>query len=86
MVENGNGFCTQAFLQIGPAALLSLDQAGGDLGDRRQLLLRGQSVVALCRNAACRQLFEGGDAHHVELVEVAVRDRQEPHPLEQRMT
>jgi hypothetical protein len=72
VVEDGNGFGMQAFLQIGPATLLSLDQSCGDLGDRRQLLLRGQSVVALRRNSACRQLFEGGDAYHVEFVEVAV--------------
>jgi hypothetical protein len=78
-------FGAQAFLQIGPAALLSLNQLCGDLGDRGQLLLRGQSVVARYRNAARRQFLEGGDPHHVELVEVAVGNRQEPHPLEQRM-
>src|SRR5580692_2107831 len=83
VVENGNAFGMQALLQIGPAALLSLDKACGNLGDRGQLLLGGQSVVALYRKAARRQFLEGGDPHHVELVEVAVGDRQEPHSLEQ---
>ena len=86
VVENGNALGTQAFLQIGPAALLSLNQTPSDFGDRGQLLIRGQSVIALHGNSAGRQFLEAGDPHHVEFVEVAVGDRQEPHPLEQRMT
>ena len=85
VVENGNAFRVQPLLQIGPAALLPLNQPCGDFGDRGQLLVRGQSVLALHRNAARSQFLEGGDPHHVELVEVAVGDRQESHPLEQRM-
>src|SRR3984893_1269024 len=86
VVENGNALGTQAFLQIGPAALLSLNQTPSDFGDRGQLLIRGQSVIALHGNSAGRQFVEAGDPHHVEFVEVAIGDRQEPHPLEQRMT
>ena len=74
MIEDGNGFGAQSLLEIGPAALLTLNQACGDFGDRGQLLLGGQSVVALYRNAARRQFLEGGNAHHVEFVEIAVGD------------
>src|SRR5262249_26993415 len=41
---------------------------------------------ALHGYAVCRQFLEGGNPHHVELVEVAVGDRQELHPLEQRVS
>ena len=47
MVENGDAFGMQAFLQIGPASLLSLNEATRDFRDRGQLLPGGQSVFAL---------------------------------------
>ena len=45
-----------------------------------------QSVIALHRDTAGRQFLQAGDPDHVEFVEVAVGDRQKPHPFEQRVS
>src|SRR5215813_15001318 len=50
-----------------------------------KLLLRRQPIFALNGDVAGRQFIQTGDTHHVEFVEIAVGDRQEPHPLEERM-
>ncbi len=39
----------------------------------------------LVGDAGAHLALEAGDAHHEEFVEIVGRDRQEPHPLEQRM-
>ena len=52
--------------------------------DPRQLLGRRQAVGRRRVHALAHQAAQAGDAHRVELVEVRGRDRQEPHPLEQR--
>ncbi len=44
-----------------------------------------QPVGALGRDAGAHLALEAGDAHHEEFVEIVGRDRQEAHPLEQRM-
>ena len=65
--------------------LLVLHQRAGALVDRLELLRRGQPVLAQRLDAGEMLAFEPGHPHHVELVEVARRDRQEAQPLEQRM-
>ena len=86
MVEGGNGFGVQPLLQIGPAPLLPLNQSCGDLGNGMELLVRDLSVAAPDGNAAGRRFLPAGDADHEEFVEIAVGDRQEPHPLEERVS
>ena len=86
MIEDQDAFGAQAFLQIRPASLLPIDKVRSNFRDGGQLLLRRQSIFALNGDAAGRQFFQAGDAHHVEFVEVAVGNRQEPHPLEERVT
>ena len=56
----------------------------GALGDQRQLLADGQAVGGADGQPGALPALEPGDAHHVELVEVAGEDRQELHPLQQR--
>lgn len=85
MVEYQDAFGAQPLLQIGPTSLLSLDETSGDLRDSAQLLAWGQAIVALHVHTACRQFLQSGDAHHIEFIEVAVGDRQKPHPLQKRM-
>jgi hypothetical protein len=53
--------------------------------DRGKLLARRQTVVAEHGRTVGQHVDQAGDADHVELVEIACRDRQESHALEQRM-
>ena len=73
------------FCKICPASLLSMNEPAGDLGDSIQLLLRGQVRLRSSPEPAGRQFLEAGDSHHVEFIEVAVGNRKEPNPLEERM-
>jgi len=68
-----------------PDPLLLGHQPAGALVDRRQLLDRGQPVLALGRHPGIGETLQAGDADHVELVEIGGRDRQKAQPLEQRM-
>ena len=85
MAEDGDLFGRHLPLQLRPAALLAVYEPIANGGDRRELLPGAQTVVARHRNILPRQFFEAGDPHHVEFVEVAVGDRQEAKPFEQRM-
>src|SRR6185437_6943614 len=58
-------------------------QLAGAFGYRIELLCRRQPVLARRTDARQHLPFEAGDAHHVELVEVVGRDREEAQPLEQ---
>jgi hypothetical protein len=53
--------------------------------DGCQFLLRVQPIDRDIVNAGAIFLEDGGDAHHEELIEVRSGNRQELHPLEQRM-
>ena len=68
-----------------PGHLLRFHQRAGALVDRFELLPRGQPVLAQRLDAGEALAFEAGDAHHVELVEIARRDRQKAQPFQQRM-
>jgi hypothetical protein len=52
---------------------------------RFELLARGVAVGCHVFDAGPEPAHRGGDADHEELVEVGAGDRQELHPLEQRM-
>ena len=68
-----------------PGHLLRFHQRTGTLPDRIQLLHRGQPVLAQRLDAGEALALEAGNAHHVELIEIARRDRQKAQPLQQGM-
>ena len=53
--------------------------------DRLELLGRGQPVLAQHLDAGEMLAFQTGHPDHVELVEVARRNRQETQPLQERV-
>ena len=61
------------------------DQRVGLLGDRGQLLRRGQPVGRSLLDVLHLLSLEPRDADHEEFVEIVARDRQEAQPFEQRM-
>ena len=71
--------------QFQPALLLIAGELRHRLADPRELLIRGEPVRALGRDALPHLAFQTGDAHHKEFIEVIGRDRQKTHPLQQRM-
>ena len=71
--------------QFQPALLLIAGELRHRLADAGELLVGGEPVRALGRDALAHLAFQAGDAHHEEFVEVVGRDRQEAHPLQQRM-
>ena len=71
--------------QLVPDALLLGHQPAGALVDGGQLLHRRQPVLALGGDAGIGQALQAGDADHVELVEIARRDREKAQALEQRV-
>lgn len=68
---------------VDEAGGVSGDQLGGPFGDQLQLRAQGQPVAAAHRQTGGEPPFQAGDAHHVELVEVAGEDREELGPLQQ---
>jgi hypothetical protein len=84
-VEQRDARGRQLRLQFEPALLLVGSKPRHRFADPRKLLGWRQPVRALRHDALADLALEAGDAHHEELVEVIGRDRQEPHPLEQRM-
>ena len=70
---------------VAPAHLLVDGEAGYGLVDAAQLLGRGQSIRAAGDDAGAHLALEAGDAHHEEFVEIVGGNRQETHPLQQRM-
>ena len=67
------------------ARLLVAAEAGGEAVDLDQLLDRRQPVLAHLRDTGGDLAVQAGHPHHVELVEVGGRDRQEAQALEQRV-
>ena len=72
-------------LQQRPDFVLAGNQSVRFGDDRAQLLGDGEAVHRLFFDAEHLVGLEAGDSDHEEFVEVAGRDRQEPHPLEQRV-
>ena len=68
-----------------PAGLLVADEAGGEAVDLGELLGGRQPVLARLHDARAELPVEARHAHHVELVEVGRRDRQEAQALQHRM-
>ena len=83
--QHGDAGLAQLALQGRPDALLLVHQDRGAVADRGQLLRRRQPVVAQQRRAIRQHVDEPRHTDHVEFVEVGRRNRQEAHPLEQRM-
>ena len=77
--------CGELDAQLAPARLLVAGERRDRLGDARELLGRREPVGASGGDAGAQLALEAGDADHEEFVEVVGRDREEPHPLEQRM-
>ena len=69
--------------QRGEAGLLVAAEAGGHAVDLDQLLDGRQAVLAHLGDTGGDLAVEAGRPHHVELVEVGGRDRQEAQALEQ---
>src|SRR5262249_30994490 len=59
---------------------------GHRLANAGELLAGREPVGALGGDAGPYLAFEAGDADHEEFIEVVGADREEAHPLEQRMT
>ena len=72
-------------LERGPARLLVADEAGGEAVDLGELLGGGEAILAQAGDAGRDLAVDAGHAHHVELVDVVGRDRQEAQALEQGM-
>ena len=68
-----------------PALLLLVGQLGDEAGDAVELLGRRQSVLARRLDAGDDLATQAGHAHHVELIEVRCRDREEAQALKQWM-
>ena len=72
--------------QLAPARLLIAGRGADTASLMRPSCSAGVSPSGLLRRDAGAHLaLEAGDADHEEFVEVVGRDRQEAHPLEQRM-
>ena len=71
--------------QVAPTHLLVDGETGYGLVDAAQLLGRGQAVRTAGEDAGAHLALEAGDTHHEEFVEIVGGNRQEPHPLQQRM-
>ena len=70
---------------VGEAGRVPGHQLGGALGDRAPAARAGISPSApRDRQAGLQAPLQAGDAHHVELVQVAGEDREELGPLQQR--
>ena len=68
----------------GVAPGMPTHQLRGTVGDPGELLTRGEPVRALDGKASLEAAQQSGDAHHVELVEIAGEDGEELGPLQQR--
>ena len=84
-VDQHDALLGQHPAKLEPALLLVGPQRRDRLPDAGELLGRGQAVRRLDGDAGAQLALEAGDADHEELVEIVGRNRQEPHPLEQRM-
>ena len=71
--------------QVAPDRLLIGGELRDGLVDQDELFRGRHSVRAALGNAFADLRLDTGDADHEELVEVIGRDRQEPHPLQQRV-
>ena len=69
---------------VAQTASLALQQRARPHGDRVELLLRRQPVLAGVGDAAGHGPLQRRDAHHEELVQVCTQDGEEPHPSKQR--
>ena len=84
-VDQGHADVCQFGPQFLPALLLVMRQSRHRLADAGELLVGGQSVRAQRGDRLAHLTLQAGDAHHEKFVEVVGRDRQEAHPLQERM-
>ncbi len=83
-VEDEHLLAFQRRAHLGKGALLGQHQQARILVDQRKLFVRRAPVDRRGGVARAVQFAQAGDAHGIEFVEVGGRDRQEPHPLQQR--
>ncbi len=83
--DHGDARFRHLLAQHAPSHLLVAHQLPRAMVDRLELLRRRQPVLARRHDARQHMAFEAGDAHHVELVEIVVGNRQEAEPLQQRV-
>ncbi len=84
-VDQGDAGGGEIRPQLQPALLLIAGEPPDRLDDAHELLVGREAIGAAADDALAHLALEAGDAHHEEFVEVVGRDRQEAHPLEQRM-
>ena len=83
--RNKNIFFGKLAGQRPPDPLLMLQQQIGALGDRLQLLRRGQTIGRSLLDLLAILSDQSGEANHEKFIEIAAGNRQEAQPLEQRM-
>jgi hypothetical protein len=83
--QHMNAGLGQQRFELDPVLLLLGRQLGDGTVDLFELIDRGQSVDARRLDAGEHLPTQAGDPHHVELVEVRGRDRQEAQALQQRV-
>ena len=84
-IDDADAARLQIGLQAPPGIELGIDQVAGALVDRAQLFGRRQAVLARRGHAGLDLPFQPGDPDHVEFVQIARGNGQEPQALEQRM-
>ncbi len=70
---------------VGEDARVAVHELVRALADRVEHLARRQARGGRDRDARRHAALEAGDADHEELVQVGREDREEPHPLQQRL-
>ena len=83
--DAGNAFALEQRHQVGKALLLVFLKPLHLAQQVLELLLGRAAVRALELDALAHLAGEAGDPHHEELVQIVGRDREEAHPLQQRV-
>ena len=85
-VDEPDAGIRQGGAQIAPDRLLVGGEFGNRLVDEDELLGRRHAVGAAFGDAFADLRLDAGDTDHEELIKVIGGNRQEPHPLQRRMS
>ncbi len=85
LIDQLHPFSGQQVLQLAPGLLLGVHQVGGGGVDLVELLAGRAAIHAGPVHAVAHLGAQAGHADHVELVQIARRDRQEAQALQHRM-
>ena len=83
--EHVDAFGMQLLLQAAPPRLLFRDQLQRGVLDPLHLFGRRQAILAGLHHPGPDLFPQAGIAHHLELIEIAGRNRQEPQSFQERM-